>query len=267
MKANFHTHTNRCKHASGCEEDYVSAALEKGLSMLGFSDHAPFPDKDFGLRMPYQELPDYLSEIDRLNEKYQDKIRLYKGLEIEYHPRYLSYYHELLTEMKLNYLALGEHMYTATDGSVKNICLAESTKDYIEYAENIAEGVASGLFAFIAHPDLMFRNAFAWDKNCSRACDIILTAAEKYAVPLEYNVNGLRRGISSFPDGTRYPYPHERFWKQLSGSRQPVLIGSDCHVPEQVYDDKVKLAEQLCAELQLNIIVRCKMRLEQNNRE
>ena len=41
MKANFHTHTTRCGHASGTDEDYVRAALAQGFGVLGFSDHVP----------------------------------------------------------------------------------------------------------------------------------------------------------------------------------------------------------------------------------
>ncbi len=43
-KTNYHTHTKRCMHAEGTEADYVKAALNACLDVLGFSDHGPFPD-------------------------------------------------------------------------------------------------------------------------------------------------------------------------------------------------------------------------------
>ena len=43
MIANLHTHTPRCRHASGTEEEYVRCALDAGLQTLGFSDHTPYP--------------------------------------------------------------------------------------------------------------------------------------------------------------------------------------------------------------------------------
>ena len=61
MKTNFHTHTQRCRHAQGCAEDYLRAALDSSLSVLGFSDHAPFPDFDYGYRMPFSELEEYIA--------------------------------------------------------------------------------------------------------------------------------------------------------------------------------------------------------------
>ena len=42
MIANYHTHTTRCRHASGTEEAYVQAAIQGGLEILGFSDHTPY---------------------------------------------------------------------------------------------------------------------------------------------------------------------------------------------------------------------------------
>ena len=53
MKSNFHTHTKRCCHAFGVEADYAKEAYDKGLSVLGFSDHAPFKDIDYGYRMQF----------------------------------------------------------------------------------------------------------------------------------------------------------------------------------------------------------------------
>ena len=41
MTENYHTHTARCRHATGTEEEYVLAAIDRGLKILGFSDHTP----------------------------------------------------------------------------------------------------------------------------------------------------------------------------------------------------------------------------------
>ena len=41
-KNNYHTHTTRCYHASGKDEEYVKAAIKAGIKELGFSDHTPW---------------------------------------------------------------------------------------------------------------------------------------------------------------------------------------------------------------------------------
>lgn len=42
MKTNYHTHTTRCMHAVGDDEDYVRSAIKGGFQELGFSDHGPW---------------------------------------------------------------------------------------------------------------------------------------------------------------------------------------------------------------------------------
>ena len=57
MKTNYHTHTCRCGHAAGYEEDYVISAIENNVSILGFSDHGPFESSNLDFRMPFSEFP------------------------------------------------------------------------------------------------------------------------------------------------------------------------------------------------------------------
>lgn len=250
FKTNFHTHVQRCRHAGGSEEDYVKAAVDNGLSQLGFSDHSPFPDIDYGLRMPFCELQEYLDEINTLTVKYQADIILWKGLEIEYLPEHRNYYEELLTKWNVDYLLMGEHFYKNTDGMTANIYgPTSSTEQFIAYANTAAEGMKSGFFKAIAHPDLYMLNPFMWDDNCRKAADIIIDAAVATGTVLEYNANGFRRGISDFPDGARYPYPHENFWVMAAQSSAQVIVGSDCHNPAKLWDDMVEFAYQRLQEL------------------
>ena len=241
MKINYHTHTNRCLHAQGSEEDYVISAIHSNIDVLGFSDHAPFPDKDYGLRMSYDQLNAYTNTLDMLAEKYKNDIKLVKGLEIEYLPKYNQYYEDLLTKEGLQYLLLGEHFFSSSIGFY-NIYDATSTDIYIEYAKAIASAMETNYFKIVAHPDLFLLNPFKWDKNCEAACDIIINAAIKTNSILEFNANGFRRGKSEFPDGVRYQYPHQVFWKKVSSTNIPVIIGSDSHNPSQVWDDTVEFA-------------------------
>ena len=39
MRCNYHTHTYRCHHAKGEDEDFVLRAIDAGMTELGFSDH------------------------------------------------------------------------------------------------------------------------------------------------------------------------------------------------------------------------------------
>ena len=62
MIANYHSHTTRCNHAKGTEEEFVRCALERGLKIFGFSDHTPqyFSGDYYSfMRMRPEQLEDY----------------------------------------------------------------------------------------------------------------------------------------------------------------------------------------------------------------
>lgn len=254
IKTNFHTHTTRCLHAGGTDNEYIEAAIEAGMTILGFSDHAPYPDNRFGLRMQYEELDEYVQTIQNLKNKYSNQIEIRIGLEIEYDSEKATYYEQLLNEKNVEYLALGQHIYVSPTKEYVNVYFLENTNQYVEYANTLKEAVQTGYFAFIAHPDVIFLNNLAWDHNCELASDIIIEAALKSKTPLELNANGLRRGIQTFCDGDRYPYPHEKFWLKVSKHHIPVIINADAHHPSNIYDDKMELAYQLARQWGLNII-------------
>ncbi len=254
MRNNYHTHTGRCLHAYGSDEEYVMKAIESGMSELGFSDHGPFPDHDYGLRMQYSELDSYLRTVDVLNNKYRDRIKLFKGLEIEYYPSYNDYYRLLLDEKKLDYLALGAHSFYDRNGEFRNIFFAGSTDEIEDYSANICSAIETGFFTFVAHPDILFINNLPIDQKVRNACTRIIDCAAEHDMILEYNANGYRRERRLYPDGFRYPYPHPFFWEEAAKRNIRVIIGSDCHAPDQVYDESFTYAERKAEELGLNLI-------------
>ncbi len=79
MKVNYHTHTKRCKHAVGEDEEYVLAAIKGGFKVLGFSDHTPWAYKsDFvpRIRMTMDQFGEYCASIHALKEKYADQTKI-----------------------------------------------------------------------------------------------------------------------------------------------------------------------------------------------
>ena len=75
MTENYHTHTARCRHAAGTEEEYVLQAIAGGLKVLGFSDHTPFlfPNGYCSrIRMYPEELEGYVSTV--LTHRYSSRF-------------------------------------------------------------------------------------------------------------------------------------------------------------------------------------------------
>jgi histidinol-phosphatase (PHP family) len=85
LKFDFHTHHHRCGHARGTIRDYIEAAINKGLDIIGISDHCP----DFARAedLPYPQiamaksaLQNYVEEILQLKEEYKGKIEVLLGV-------------------------------------------------------------------------------------------------------------------------------------------------------------------------------------------
>lgn len=256
MKTNYHTHTYRCKHARGEEKDYVLNAIEKNVSILGFSDHSPFENNkyDTSTRMDFSELKDYISIVNNLKETYKDKINIKCGLEIEYNNNEHKYYEKLLNEYKVDYLVLGQHFFANKNNKLINTYAINDSLHYIEYAKTIVNAIKTGYFKFLAHPDVIFVNDISWDKNCENCCDLIINVAKENDFILEFNANGLRRGKHTFCDGTRYSYPYKKFWDKVAKENIKVIINSDCHTHEQVWDNYMNKAYNLAKSWGLNII-------------
>lgn len=74
--ADYHTHTVY-SHGKGSIEDNVKAAIKKGLSKIGISDHGY---KHMGFGVKYRDFEKMRREIDMLNERY-DEIEILLGVE------------------------------------------------------------------------------------------------------------------------------------------------------------------------------------------
>ena len=88
-KTLFHVHTFRCGHAENVpDEAYIEKAVEIGASDIWFTDHAPFPGNPFRNRMTIECLPEYISTLLALKERYSNLLTVHIGIEIEYLPSF-----------------------------------------------------------------------------------------------------------------------------------------------------------------------------------
>ena len=158
MLANYHTHTPRCNHAKGSEREFIEKAIKEGFKVLGFSDHSPQPfEEEFysWIRMRMSELPDYTETLVKLREEYKKDIQILIGYEVEYSRKYFPALMEELKKFPLDYLIQGQHF---APNEVEGIYVGEKTdkeENLICYVDTTVEGMETGLFTYLAHPDLV----------------------------------------------------------------------------------------------------------------
>lgn len=261
---NYHTHTWRCKHASGTVSDYAREAEKAGINILGISDHTPLPDNRWlRVRMEMNELDPYLSEIDTAAEEFPG-LRILKGLECDWAEEYRNFYQEeLLDKRNLDYIIgavhwfpyHGEWLYT---GEI------ETAGHLAAFADHIIKAMDSGLFSFIAHPDSYGIGYKEWDENSESCAKDIISAAADLNVILEINGYGLRKPEISFSEGERRQYPLLPFWEFAGKEGITAICNSDAHEPGDVaasISEAEKIAERFSVSLTEEIPVRINSRL------
>lgn len=247
MLYNYHTHTTRCKHATGRDEEYVESAIAAGIKTLGFSDHAPylFKNTDYysNFRMRVDELHAYAESVRSLAQKYQRDIRILLGFELEYYPDLFQDEIAFLQGVNPDYLLLGQHFVGNEIGETYSAAANKGDEFLPQYVTQVLEGLKTGKFLYLAHPDLP-SCAFSPDvvqAEYRRLCE----GAKGFGIPLEINLLGLREGRV---------YPNEAFFKIAAEVGNEIVIGVDAHHPDTLLDkDTEGKALALCDRLGLNV--------------
>ncbi len=249
LKVNLHAHTWRCNHATGTEREYVEAAVKAGYEQFGFSDHAPYPfPKGYysSFRMRIDQTEDYVNTLLALREEFGDRIDLKIGYEAEYYPAFFKDFLRLITSYPVDYLILGQH---AIENEVTGKFSGHPSDDpagLCRYVDEVCEGLDTGVFTYLAHPDIFFFTGP--DRIYKKEYTRLIEHAMKLDIPLEINLLGLMEGRS---------YPDERFFKICGEMGAPVCIGCDAHHLENVCRPEViQKAEDMVSRLKLKLVER-----------
>ncbi len=256
MNYNYHTHTYRCGHAEGTDEEYVLRAIESGFKSLGFSDHLPlrFSDgSETNYRCPTAKAEEYISSVKALAEKYKDKIDIKVGFEAEYYPTLFERSLAYVKELGADYLIMGQHFLgPENEGYLSLISVGGSDNELIKsYSDLVIEGIKTGAFTYVAHPDgfNFSGEPEVYKSEMRRIC----VASKEENVPLEINLLGVR---------TDRHYPNPLFWEVAGEVGSPVTFGSDAHQPINTYDEaSVKKALKMVKKYRLNYIGEPKLKL------
>ncbi|MBQ9986813.1 MAG: histidinol phosphatase, partial [Erysipelotrichales bacterium] len=103
-----------------------------------------------------------------------------------------------------------------------------------EYVDSTIQGMESGLFAYLAHPDLFLRGYGEFDEAAEKVCHSICKRAKELDFILEYNLAGLRYSRTANKIG----YPHPKFWEIAAKYKCKAIVGVDAHNNEHLEMDE-----------------------------
>ena len=230
MIANYHTHTWRCNHSGGTEREYIETAIKRGIKVLGFSDHCPqlFLKEGYysDMRMRPEQTEEYVATLSALRDEYKKEIKILIGFEAEYYPKLFERLITFLKPFNIDYLILGQHFLD--NEYDESLPVDPALKQRLtHYFDQLLEGVSTGKFSYIAHPDAYgFKGDKAfYELEVRRFCE----GAKAAGIPLEINFQGIYRNRH---------YPSERFFSIAADVGCDFVFGCDAHNPEEIVDPK-----------------------------
>ena len=248
ITTNYHTHNELCQHATGTIEEYTLRAIELGYKEIGMSDHMPIIDElksqIISRRMDFDAYYNkYLPQLKEVVDKYSDKIKIYRGLEVEYFEEMLDYIDEYYNE--LDYLILGQH-YIKYQGNYYSIYSSLTIEMINVYKDTVIAAMKTNKFTILAHPDVFLWSQRQWTEEHEKISREIIEAAIKYDVYLEINSNGIRNAklknkYTTYQDEniTRidYSYPNKQFFKIAKELNAKIILNEDVHKVEYLSDE------------------------------
>ncbi|MBQ0139648.1 MAG: histidinol-phosphatase HisJ [Kurthia sp.] len=261
MKRDAHIHTPYCPHGTNDSfEDYIEKALKSGFTDITFTEHAPLPegfvdptpDKDSGMEQKYV-LP-YIEELQKLQLKYKEQIRIRIGFEVDF----ISGFEKQTTAWLNTYgpfiddAILSVHFLKHDDTYV---CIDFSDDVFLDFAEQIGSVEAVYRLYFdtvkasikadlgiykpkrIGHPTLVHKFQLAHGKQIDDESSIIevLHLLSENNLEIDANSAGFAKTFC------KQPYPPLPFFKLIKQLNIPIVFGSDAHQVKDLHQFAEKM--------------------------
>jgi len=240
-RIDLHNHTTRCNHAEGTIDEYIQKAIELGIDIYGFSEHAPM-DFDEKYRLPLCDMDAYANDVLTAKEKYKDQIKILIGYEVDWLPGHME---ENVLNADVDYLIGSVHFIDKWSfdnpefiGGWKNRDIDEIWQAYFEATKAMAD---SGKFDIVGHLDLIKVFKYLPKTDTRVLAKEALQAIKRSNMVLELNAAGLRKPIGEI-------YPSKTLLQEAYTMGIPITFASDAHSVEQVgfgYEEAVALAKEV----------------------
>ena len=240
-RVDLHNHTTRCNHAEGTVDEYIQKAIELGIDIYGFSEHAPM-DFDPEYRLKFEEMEAYTTDILTAKETYKNDIHILLGYEVDWLPSHMD---ERVLNANVDYLIGSVHFIDKWSfdnpefiGGWKEKNIDEIWQAYFEATEAMAK---SGKFDIVGHLDLIKIFKFMPKQDIRLLAKNVLKAIKTSNMVIEINTAGLRKPVGEM-------YPSRTLLEEAYDLGIPITFSSDAHAVEQIgtgYDLATALAKDV----------------------
>jgi histidinol-phosphatase (PHP family) len=239
VKFDLHTHHDRCGHAEGKIRDYIEAAINEGLKVIGIADHSPYfsheEDQPFPhITMARSEFPNYVNEVLRLKELYSGKIDVLLGVESDFFPEHVEVYRQYFDRYPFDYIIGSVHQVDGVSIFKRDRWDGLTEQEKMTTKENyyslIEQSAKSGMFHILGHIDAMKGYYPAFSSIQTKAIEHTLKVIGEYDMSIEINTSGKTKDVGGW-------YPSDDILELAKHFGVKVTFGSDAHVPDRVGDE------------------------------
>ncbi|MBS3956319.1 MAG: histidinol-phosphatase HisJ family protein [Clostridiales bacterium] len=233
MRIDLHTHTWRCRHATGTAEEYVAAARIAGIDVIGLTDHLPLPsglDPAVCYAMPISEFETHLAELHEVAAN-SDGVHVCVGIEADWLPSHPGHVEGMLAGRKFDVVLGSVHMIDGWTFDDPDLIHMWDSRDVVEawerYFAELCDAAASGLYDVLAHPDLIKKFGHRPAEEPLALYDDVAAQLARTGVAIEVSSAGLRKPVSEI-------YPGHGLLAACARAGVPATTASDAHTPEEV---------------------------------
>lgn len=240
----YHVHTSLCNHATGTMEQYVRAAVARGLSTICFLDHLTFQEAGRTNAMFPREVPMYVYAARRLGHQYRDRITVRVGLEIDFSPDHVDRCIDVVNTFDLDVVGGSVHFLDGEDVVTRQSAWGrgEISGDviYPKYLAVLESMLDYDYFDVICHLDLPKKYNNRPSAEAVQGFLRLLEKVREKNLAVELNTSGFH-----YPVKEAFPSPE--LLGRCARLQIPMVVGSDSHTPETVGRDFDRARDLLTA--------------------
>ena len=230
----YHVHTSLCNHATGTMEQYVRAAVKKGLATICFLDHLTFQEAGRANAMFPREVPMYVYEARRLARHYRDRISVRVGLEVDFSSRHVDRCREIVETFDLDVVGSSVHFLDGEDVVTRHSAWARGERSadavYRKYLAVLESMLDYDYFDVVCHLDLPKKYSQRPSPSVMQGFGDVLQKIRERNLAVELNTSGFH-----YPVKEAFPSPD--LLRRCARLQIPLVTGSDAHAPESVGRD------------------------------
>ena len=229
--ADYHTHTIY-SHGKGTIEENVEVAISKGIEILGISDHG-YQHLTYGIKR--DDIFRMREEIDFLNEKYKDKIKILLGIECNILDDKGNIDFDERMSGALDYVMAGYHF-----GS-----MPKNARSLFNHVDNyILKSIKSKDYNTLSVINAMKNNDIFVITHPGDKGDVYIEEIAKVAKETDtrLEINSSHRFLNS------------NQLNEIKHIKNTFIVGSDAHIPKNVGNFKIALETIKESNIDLSLI-------------